>query len=146
MESGKVIGQLDSINKMAEEGAIEALNGLEQCVAGVDGVLQDLAKIMAGGDLSGLNAADTKLRKVQDGLYATMNSLQFQDINTQKLRKVMAMLAELNDYLNELVGFPKPRPTFVVAKNIEGTDLVMDKNKAQVDALVKEFQNEKTLG
>lgn len=141
MESGRVIGQLDSISRLAEEGTTEALTGLERCMAGVDDVLQVLMKIRTSGDSSELDAAETKLKQVQESLYTTMSALQFQDINTQKLYKVMAMLAELNDYLNDLVGFPRPRPTFLVAKNIEEADLVKDKNKSQVDDLVKQFQN-----
>jgi hypothetical protein len=141
MESGRVIGQLDSITRLAEEGATEALTGLGHCLAGVDDVLQVLMKVKAAGDLSDLGAAETKLQQVQDSLYATMSALQFQDINTQKLYKVMAMLAELNDYLNDLVGFPAPRPKYVVAKNIDQVDLVKDQNKSQVDDLVKQFHN-----
>ncbi len=70
-----------------------------------------------------------------------MSAFQFQDINTQKLYKVMSMLAELSDYLNDLVGVPdNPRPTWVVAKGIEDVDLIKDKSKSDVDDLVKQFQ------
>ena len=51
------------------------------------------------------------------------------------------MLAELSDYLNDLVGVPdNPRPTWVVAKGIEDVDLIKDKSKSDVDDLVKQFQ------
>jgi hypothetical protein len=146
MENGKVIGQLDSITRLAEEGATETLAGLERCIAGVDDVLCILNKTKTSRDLGELGTAETKLQQVLDCLYTTMSALQFQDINTQKLYKVMAMLAELNDYLNELVGSPKSRPDFVVAKDIEGDDLAKDKNKLQVDELVKQFQCDQSHG
>jgi chemotaxis regulatin CheY-phosphate phosphatase CheZ len=140
MQSGKVIGQLATITSQSEQGATEAMSCLEKSIASLDSAVQELDKLKStvpGANVSGL---EQHLTAIQDQLFAAMSAFQFQDISTQKLYKVMSLLADLSDYLNDLVGFPNPRPSYVVAKGIESVDLVKDKSKSNVDDLVKQFQ------
>ena len=145
-EPGKVIGQLNSITRQTEQGSGEALFGVENAQASVEAALQELERVKTSGDLEGLSAIETKLHEVSDYLFGSMAAFQFQDITSQKLQKVMSILSELNDYLNELLGVPEPRPDWMAPKNIEQVDLVKDKRKAQVDSLVKEFHEKENPG
>ena len=139
--SGKVIGQLSTITKQSEQGATEAMGQLEKTMAAAELAVQEWEKVKPLVPAANRAGLDNSLAVIQDTLFGTLSAFQFQDINTQKLYKVMSMLAELSDYLNDLVGVPdNPRPTWVVAKGIEDVDLVKDKSKSDVDDLVKQFQ------
>ena len=139
--SGKVIGQLSTITKQSEQGATEAMGQLEKTMAAAELAVQEWEKVKSLVPAASRAGLDNSLATIQDTLFGTLSAFQFQDINTQKLYKVMSMLAELSDYLNDLVGVPdNPRPTWVVAKGIEDVDLVKDKSKTDVDDLVKQFQ------
>ena len=139
--SGKVIGQLSTITKQSEQGATEAMGQLEKTMAAAELAVQEWEKVKSLVPAASRAGLDNSLATIQDTLFGTLSAFQFQDINTQKLYKVMSMLAELSDYLNDLVGVPdNPRPTWVVAKGIEDVDLVKDKSKSDVDDLVKQFQ------
>ena len=139
--SGKVIGQLSTITKQSEQGATEAMGQLEKTMAAAELAVQEWEKVKSLVPAASRTGLDNSLAAIQDNLFGTLSAFQFQDINTQKLYKVMSMLAELSDYLNDLVGVPdNPRPTWVVAKGIEDVDLVKDKSKNDVDDLVKQFQ------
>ena len=139
--SGKVIGQLSTITKQSEQGATEAMGQLEKTMAAAELAVQEWEKVKSLVPAASRGGLDNSLATIQDTLFGTLSAFQFQDINTQKLYKVMSMLAELSDYLNDLVGVPdNPRPTWVVAKGIEDVDLIKDKSKSDVDDLVKQFQ------
>ena len=139
--SGKVIGQLSNITKQSEQGATEAMGQLEKAMAAAELAVQEWEKVKSLVPAASRAELDNSLAAIQDTLFGTLSAFQFQDINTQKLYKVMSMLAELSHYLNDLVGVPdNPRPTWVVARGIEDVDLVKDKSKADVDDLVKQFQ------
>jgi chemotaxis regulatin CheY-phosphate phosphatase CheZ len=143
---GKVIGQLNSITQQTEQGSGEALVGVENAQAAVEAALQELERVKTSGNLEGLSAIETKLHEVSDYLFGSMAAFQFQDITSQKLQKVMSILSELNDYLNDLLGVPEPRPDWMAPKHIEQVDLVKDKQKAHVDSLVKEFHEKENSG
>jgi len=117
------------------------MSQLEKSMAAVELAVQEWEKVKSSVPATSRAGLDNSLAAIQDNLFGTLSAFQFQDINTQKLYKVMSMLAELSDYLNDLVGMPdNPRPTWVVAKGIENVDLVKDKSKTDVDDLVKQFQ------
>jgi hypothetical protein len=140
-DSGRVIGQLSTITKQSEQGATEAMDQLEKSMAAVEVAMQAWEKIKTLIPPASREELDRSLVAIQDNLFGTLSAFQFQDINTQKLYKVMSMLAELSDYLNTLLGVPdNPRPTWVMAKGIEDVDLEKDKSKTDVDNLVKQFQ------
>jgi chemotaxis regulatin CheY-phosphate phosphatase CheZ len=141
-KSGKVLGQLTNITRQTEQGSSEAMMGVENALAGIDAANQELQKVKSAGNLEGLPAIETKLQEATDCLYNCMAAFQFQDITTQKLQKVMAILAELNDYLNELLGVPEPRPEWMAPKNIEKVELIKDEKKVEVDSLVNQFKSQ----
>ena len=141
--SGKVIGQLSTITKQSEQGATEAMSRLEKSLAATELAVQEWEKVKSLLPTSSHAGLDSSLATIQDSLFGTLSAFQFQDINTQKLHKVMSMLTDLSDYLNDLVGVPdNARPSWVVTKGIENIELVEDKNKTDVDDLVKQFRGE----
>jgi chemotaxis regulatin CheY-phosphate phosphatase CheZ len=141
MDSGKVIGQLHSITHQTEQGSNEALTSVESALTGVDVAQQELQKVKDSGSLEGLPAVEVKLQEVTDTLVGCMAAFQFQDITTQKLQKVMVVLAQLNDYLNDLLGAPQPRPEWMAPKDIENVGLTRDEKKAEVDSLINQFKS-----
>ncbi len=64
-----------------------------------------------------------------------------QDITTQKPQKVRVVLSQLNDYLNDLLGAPQPRPEWMTPNNIEKVGLPQDEKKAEVDSLINQFKS-----
>jgi hypothetical protein len=138
--NGKVIGQLNSITTQSEQGTTEAMTCLEKSIAALDSIVKELGSLKSCIPQDSMSRLEQQVAATQDQLYGAMSAFQFQDINTQKLYKVMSMLGELSDYLNDLVGFPNPRPKYVVASGIESVDLEKDKNKGDVDDLIKQFQ------
>lgn len=144
-DSGKVIGQLNSITRQTEQGSSEALVGVENALAAVDTALQELANIKSTGKLDGIEVIESKLQEVNDSLYGALAAFQFQDITSQKLQKVMSILAQLNDYLNDLLGAPEPRPEWMAPKNIEQVNLVRDEHKPDVDSVINEFKSKESV-
>ena len=96
--SGKVIGQLSTITKQSEQGATEAMGQLEKTMAAAELAVQEWEKVKSLVPVASRAGLDDSLATIQDSLFGTLSAFQFQDINTQKLYKVMSMLAELSDY------------------------------------------------
>jgi chemotaxis regulatin CheY-phosphate phosphatase CheZ len=142
--SGKVIGQLHSITHQTEQGSSEALSAVEAALTGVDVAQQELQKVKESGNLEGVSTVELKLQEVTDTLFGCMAAFQFQDITTQKLQKVMVILAQLNDYLNDLLGVPIPRPDWMAPKDIEKVGLMRDEKKAEVDSLIDQFKSKES--
>jgi chemotaxis regulatin CheY-phosphate phosphatase CheZ len=141
MDSGKVIGQLRSITHQTEQGSNEALTAIESALAGVDAVQQELQKVKGSGCLEGLVVIESKLQEISDALFGCMAAFQFQDITTQKLQKVMTVLAQLNDHLNDLLGVPQARPEWMNPPDIDKVRLIRDEKKAEVDSLINQFKS-----
>jgi hypothetical protein len=80
---------------------------------------------------------------IEDLVFNAMDAFQFQDINRQKLMKVMHTLSQLNNYLNDLLGYDEPEDGKPVnfGKNIESKTLATDLNKENVDDIVAQFKN-----
>ena len=104
---------------------------LEKSMSAAELAAQEWEKIKSVVRAASRTGLDNSLAAIQDSLFGTLSAFQFQDIITQKLYKVMSMLAELSDYLNDLVDVPdNPRPTWVVAKGIEDVDLIKERARA----------------
>ena len=76
-------------------------------------------------------------------IFQAMELMQFNDINRQKIERVMSVIRKLSTYLNNLFEDTNPQKDIVVAKHIHGdnnNDLVGDDD---LDKLIAEFSNNK---
>ncbi len=139
---GQVIGQLSRVTEESEQGTNMVMNYLENILT-----ILNKQKGFLSSRKSDINEnkqaeeiykffEDTSLI-IEDLVFSAMDAFQFQDINRQKLLKVMHVLAQLNDYLNELLGTPEKRTHF--GKNIDQKTLIKDEKKEEIDRLVKNF-------
>lgn len=75
-------------------------------------------------------------------IFQAMELMQFNDINRQKIERVMSVIRKLSSYLNNLFEDSTPAKDIVVAKHIHGDDtddLIGD----DLDKLIAEFSNNK---
>ena len=75
-------------------------------------------------------------------IFQAMELMQFNDINRQKIERVMSVIRKLSLYLNNLFEDTNPGKDIVVAKHIHGDsndDLIGD----DLDKLIAEFSNNK---
>lgn len=82
-----------------------------------------------------INTEDTEI-------FQAMELMQFNDINRQKIERVMSVIRKLSSYLNNLFEDNTPAKDIVVAKHIHGDDtddLIGD----DLDKLIAEFSNNK---
>lgn len=75
-------------------------------------------------------------------IFQAMELMQFNDINRQKIERVMSVIRKLSSYLNNLFEDNTPTKDIVVARHIHGDDtddLIGD----DLDKLIAEFSNNK---
>ena len=75
-------------------------------------------------------------------IFQAMELMQFNDINRQKIERVMSVIRKLSSYLNNLFEDNNPQKDIAVAKHIHGdstNDLIGD----DLDKLIAEFSNNK---
>ncbi len=75
-------------------------------------------------------------------IFQAMELMQFNDINRQKIERVMSVIRKLSSYLNNLFEDNNPPKDIAVAKHIHGdstNDLIGD----DLDKLIAEFSNNK---
>ena len=76
-------------------------------------------------------------------IFGAMELMQFNDINRQKIERVMSVIRKLSTYLNNLFEDDNSHKEIVVAKHISGdtqTDLV---GADDLESLIAEFQKDK---
>lgn len=144
---GEVIGQLSRVTEESEAGTNMVMNFLENVLT----VLSKMknyhknveAKLQA--DANSVKTAEVlrfygdTVFLAEDLIFGAMDAFQFQDINRQKLMKVMFTLAKLNEYLNELLGTEADKNK-QFGHDIESTTLQKDSRKTEVDSLINTFQ------
>ncbi len=144
---GEVIGQLSRVSEESEAGTNMVMNFLENVITVLSKMKNYQKKCEASlqADPSAVRSGDVlkfygdTVFLVEDLIFGAMDAFQFQDINRQKLMKVMFTLAKLNEYLNELLGTAAEKDrTF--GRNIEGTSLQKDKYRDEVDSLIEGFK------
>jgi hypothetical protein len=145
---GEVIGQLSRVTEESEAGTNMVMNFLENVLT----VLSKMKSFQKSTEAKMQAAPDTvKAAEVltfykdtvflaEDLIFGAMDAFQFQDINRQKLLKVMFTLAKLNEYLNELLGTETDKNQ-QFGHNIESTTLQKDSRKDEVDSLIQDFQH-----
>ena len=80
-----------------------------------------------------INAEDSEI-------FQAMELMQFNDINRQKIERVMSVIRKLSSYLNNLFEDNSPQKDIAVAKHIHGDstdDLIGD----DLDKLIAEFSH-----
>ena len=91
---------------------------------------------------SSIKNLNNVLNDEDSSIFQAMELMQFNDINRQKIERVMSVIRKLSLYLNNLFEEPNPGKDIVVAKHIHGDnseDLIGD----DLDKLIAEFSNNK---
>ena len=90
-----------------------------------------------------LKSLKNQINTEDNEIFQAMELMQFNDINRQKIERVMSVIRKLSSYLNNLFEDTNPQKDIVVAKHIHGdnnNDLVGDDD---LDKLIAEFSNNK---
>jgi hypothetical protein len=90
-----------------------------------------------------LKSLKNQINNEDNEIFQAMELMQFNDINRQKIERVMSVIRKLSLYLNNLFEDSNPGKDIVVAKHIHGDnsgDLVGDDD---LDKLIAEFSNNK---
>jgi len=150
-KKGEVMGQLSRVSEEAEEGTTLVMNYLENMLNVATKQKQYVAKLDEGLKTGTFNKTTEEIVDyfkdssflIEDLIFNAMDAFQFQDINRQKLMKVMHTLSQLNNYLNDLLGYDEPEDGKPVnfGRNIEDKTLATDIDKDNVDDIVAQFKN-----
>lgn len=92
--------------------------------------------------LEKLDNIKNDLNSEDNAIFQAMELMQFNDINRQKIERVMAVIRKLSLYLNNLFEDDQSSKEVVVAKHIHGdsnNDLIGD----DLDKLIEEFAKDK---
>ncbi len=95
----------------------------------------DLAISSKNGNVNLLKGIDAENMKI----FGAMELMQFNDINRQKIERVMSVIRKLSSYLNNLFEDDTPENEIIVAKHIHGDnsdDLLADED---LESLISEF-------
>jgi len=150
-KKGAVMGQLSKVSQEAEEGTTLVMNYLENMLniatkqkeysAKLETELKNNTLIKSTDEIIAYFKDSSFL--IEDLIFNAMDAFQFQDINRQKLMKVMHTLTQLNTYLNDLLGddsVDDDKP-LNFGRNIEDKTLATDLDKENVDDIIAQFQN-----
>jgi len=140
---GEVIGQLSRVSEESEAGTNMVMNYLENVVSIIAKIKNYQKNVEARyeADPSSLDVkavfhfTNDTLFLIEDLIFNAMDAFQFQDINRQKLMKVMYTLAKLNEYLNELLGAEGNKES-AFGHDIEKVGMQRDRKKEDIDQLV----------
>ena len=89
-----------------------------------------------------LTSFKTLVNEEDTQIFQAMELMQFNDINRQKIERVMSVIRKLSSYLNNLFEDDSNTKDIAIAKHIhgdEGDDLIGD----DLDKLIAEFSNNK---
>ncbi len=150
-KKGEVMGQLSKVSEEAEEGTTLVMNYLENMLNIAQKQKEYTDKLENDFKNNSLQKSTKDIIDYfkdssflfEDLIFTAMDAFQFQDINRQKLMKVMHTLAQLNNYLNDLLGNEDVKEEGPVnfGRNIEEKTLVSDHEKENVDDIVAQYQN-----
>jgi hypothetical protein len=144
---GEVIGQLSKVSEESEAGTNMVMNFLENVMTVLSKMknYHKTCEARLQADPAAVRSADVlkfygdTVFLVEDLIFNAMDAFQFQDINRQKLMKVMYTLAKLNEYLNELLG-TEAEKSKLFGHDIENTSLQKDRKKSEIDSLISSLQ------
>ena len=140
-KKGKVLGQLSKVSEEAEAGTNMVMNFLDNVLT-VTGKMKEKLNNHKNSQEENefIDQMLDSTELIENLIFNSMDAFQFQDINRQKLMKVMYTLAKLNEYLNDLLGADNDEDqTF--GHDIENTSLFQkDGKKSDVDSVIEEFK------
>ena len=147
--AGKVMGQITRVTEESEAGTNLVMNFMEQVLSSVGRLQHFLSDIQTfyQENPQSVNLdevftfCETSATEIEETIFQAMDAFQFQDINRQKLMKVMYTLAKLNDYLNELLGYDSDRSQ-EFGHQIEDKTMAKDQDRTTVDDIVTQYQKE----
>ncbi len=147
-KTGKVMGQISKVTKESEEGTNKVMNKLDDILNAVsrqkalvnDFISQYKDKPEDIDVLEVFNYINLSADKIENHVYSAMDTFQFQDINKQKLMKVMYTLSQLNNYLNDLLGYEDADQAF--GHDIDNKTMEHDKNKDIVESIIADFKKQ----
>ncbi len=139
-KKGKVLGQLSKVTEEAEAGTNMVMNFLDNVLTITSKMKEKLNAHKENEDSKLFDEMLDSTELIENIIFNAMDAFQFQDINRQKLMKVMYTLAKLNEYLNDLLGAENDEDkTF--GHDIENTSLFhKDGKKSDVDSVIEEFK------
>ncbi len=147
-KEGHVIGQLSKVSEESEAGTNMVMNYLENVVSVIAKIKNYQKNVEARYDADPASldvravfhfTSDT-LFLIEDLIFNAMDAFQFQDINRQKLMKVMHTLAKLNEYLNELLGTEGNKES-AFGHDIDKVGMQRDRKKEDIDQLIDTFSH-----
>lgn len=87
-----------------------------------------------------LDVISGKLDEENNQIFVAMDLMQFNDINRQKIERVMSVIKKLSSYLNGLFEDTTDKPEVQIAKHISGdSDTTVD--ESDIESLISEFSN-----
>ena len=139
-KKGKVLGQLSKVTEEAEAGTNMVMNFLDNVLTITSKMKEKLNAHKENEDNKLIDEMLDSTELIENLIFNAMDAFQFQDINRQKLMKVMYTLAKLNEYLNDLLGADNDE-NVTFGHDIENTSLFQkDGKKSDVDSVIEEFK------
>ncbi|WP_174247238.1 hypothetical protein [Arcobacter sp. LA11] len=129
------VKELSSFN----EKQIAMLTSLSQKFPNIDVFKENLAQAEEMGNH--ISNVHDKLNNGNNEIFQAMELMQFNDINRQKIERVMSVIRKLSTYLNNLFEDDGNRQEVAVANHIHGDsteDLLGDED---LESLIAEFNN-----
>lgn len=147
----QISNHLKHISKTTEEGVMQVMDHSESIVSDANQILSGIASIKQKvGDKPELDEEfrdmDTTLHHLQANAFKIITSLEFEDINRQKLEKILKKLTQVYDNLIKVLLLLKVKErmeqkdsSFI--KEIRNISDPSDKSDKQgmIDELLKEF-------
>lgn len=131
--------QIKSLEQFIDSQA-NLLNSLNSRFPNINIFNQNLDKIKNVS--TELNSLKSSLNDEDNHIFQAMELMQFNDINRQKIERVMSVIRKLSIYLNNLFEDDSSHNEIAVAKHIHGDtsdDLIGD----DLDKLIAEFNKDK---
>lgn len=148
----QISDHLKHISKTTEEGVMQVMDSSESIVSDATSISDGLTKIRKNaGDNPEINAEldamDEKLGNLQNNAFTIMTSLEFEDINRQKLEKILTKLNALYDNLIKVLlmlkikeSIEKKDSTFIQEiRSISDPNEDSSGKQGMIDELLKEF-------
>lgn len=143
---------LQHISRTTEEGVMQVMDHSESIVSDATAISDNLSSLREKvGDnpeiQQELEAMDAKLGSMQNSAFTIMTSLEFEDINRQKLEKILKKLNQLYDNLIKVLlllklkeSIEKKDSTFIRdIRQISDPNEDNSSKQGMIDELLKEF-------
>jgi hypothetical protein len=146
-KKGQVIDQISKVTDDSELGTSIVMNYMENVLKITEKQKEFLSEVEKH---TVYHAEKSEIQKVtaffkdtigltENFIFDAMDAFQFQDINRQKLMKVMHTLGKISQYIGELLE--ENNTENVYGRNIEQKTLEKDKNIEEIEKIIREYKN-----